>query len=51
MEDANLAIRQRPKLELVSHTGHSQIFLGFCENVEVSIGRLKTRHSIFLVKA
>ncbi len=50
MEDANLAIRQGPKLELVSHTGNSQHFLGLCEDVEVVIGGLMTRHPIFVVE-
>ena len=51
MEDANLAMRRGPKLELVSHTGHSRPFLGLCEDVEVAIGGLKTRHPIFVVEA
>ena len=50
MEDANLAMRRGPKLELVSHTGHSRPFLGLCEDVEVAIGGLKTRHPIFVVE-
>lgn len=33
-------------LELVSHTGHSRPFLGLCEDVEVAIGGLKTRHPV-----
>ena len=51
MEDAGLAMRQGPRLELVSHTGHSRPFLGLCEDVEVTIGGLKTRHPIFVVEA
>ena len=51
MEDANLAMRLGPKLELVSHTGHGRRFLGLCEDVEVAIGGLKTRHLIFVVEA
>lgn len=47
MQDAGLAMRRGPKLELVSHTGHSRPFLGLCEEVEVVIGGLETRHSIF----
>ena len=50
MEDAGLAMRRGPKLELVSHTGHSRPFLGLCEDVEVVIGGLKTRHPIFVVE-
>ncbi len=41
MEDTNLAIRQGPKLELVSHMSYSRFFLALCENVEVAIGRLQ----------
>ena len=50
MGDAGLAMRKGPKIELVSHTGHSQLFLGFCKDVEVAIGGLKTRHPIFVVE-
>ena len=50
MEDAGLAMRRGPKLELVSHTGHSRHFFGLCEDVEVAIGELKTRHPIFVVE-
>ena len=50
MEDAGLAMRKGPKLELVSHTGHSRPFLGLCKDVEVAIGGLKTRHPIFVVE-
>ena len=51
MEDANLAMRQGLKLELVSHTDHSWPFLSLCEDVEVVIGELKTRYPIFIVEA
>ena len=51
MKEANLAMRKRPKLELVSHTGQSQLFLRFCEYVEIAIGRLKTKHPIFVIEA
>ena len=50
MEDAGLAMRRGPRLELVSHTGHSQPFLDLCEDVEVAVGGLKTRHPIFVVE-
>ena len=50
MEDANLAMRQEPKLELVSHTGHSRPF-DLWEDVEVAIGGLKTKHPISVVEA
>ena len=51
MADVGLAMRQGPKLELVSHTGHSWPFLGLCEDVEVAIGGLKTSHPIIIVEA
>ena len=50
MEDAGLAMQRGPKLELISHTDHSCTFLGFCEGVEVAMGRLKTRYPIFFIK-
>ena len=50
MENAGLAMRRSPKLELVSHTIHSCSFLGLCEDVEVAIRRLKTRHPIFVIE-
>ncbi len=46
MKDAGLAIRRGPKLEMVSNTGYSRSLLGFCEDVEVAIGGLKTKHPI-----
>lgn len=50
MEDAGLAMRKGPKLELVSYIEHSRPFLGLCEDVEVVIGGLKTRHPIFVLE-
>ncbi len=50
MEETNLAMKKGPKLELVSHLGHSRTFLGLCEDVEVAIGGLKTRQPIFVVE-
>ncbi len=50
MEEAGLAIRSGPRLELISHTGHFRSFLGLFEDVEVAIGGLKTRHPIFVVE-
>ncbi len=35
MEDAGLAMRRGPKLELVFHTGHSRPSLGFCEKLKL----------------
>lgn len=40
IKDANLAMRQGCKLELVSHTNHSHLFLNLCEDVEIAIGGL-----------
>lgn len=37
IEDVNLAMRQGPKLELVSHTSHSWSFFSLCEDIEVVI--------------
>lgn len=51
MEDANLAMRQGSKLELVSYTGHNWSFFSLCEDVGVAIEGLKTRHLIFVVEA
>ena len=51
MEDSNLAMRRGSKLELVSHTGHSRPFISLCKDVRVAVGRLKTRHPIFIVEA
>ena len=50
MEDANLAMRRGSKLELISHIAHSSFFLGLCEDVEVAIRGLKTRHLTFLIE-
>ncbi len=50
MKDAGLAMRRPPKLELVSNTGHIRLFLGLCEDVEIAIRGLKTRHPIFVVE-
>lgn len=50
MKDISLAIWQSLKLELVFHTGHNHLFLGFYEDVEVVIRGLKTRHPIFVVE-
>lgn len=45
-----LAIRQRPKLELILHTSHSHLFLRLYKDVEIAISNLKTRHLIFVMK-
>lgn len=43
-------MRQDLKLELFSYNNHSRPFFGFYKDVEVAIGRIKTRHTIFIVK-
>lgn len=50
IEDASLAMQCGSNLELVSYTGHSHPFLGFCEDVESVIGGLKIRHLIFMIE-
>lgn len=50
MENIGLAMRQGFRLELVSHTGYSQPFLGPYKDIEVAVDGLKTRHPIFFVK-
>lgn len=50
MENAGLAMREGPRLELVSHTGYSRPSLGLFEDVEIAIGGLKTRHPFFVVE-
>lgn len=50
MEDVNLAMRQGDKLELIPHTGHNQHFFCLCENIEIAIRGLKTRHPIFVIE-
>ena len=50
IEDAGLAMRHRPKLELVFHTSYSRPVLGLCEDVELAIEGLKTRHPIFIIE-
>ncbi len=36
---------------MISHTGYSRPFFGLCEDIQVAIGGLKTRHPIFMVEA
>lgn len=51
MKDANLAIRRGPKSELLSHTSHIFLIMGFFKDIEIIIEEFQTRHSIFGVKA
>ena len=50
MEDEGFALRLGPKLELISHTGHSCPFLGLCKDVKVAIRGLRTKQPIFVVE-
>lgn len=50
MKDTELAMRQKPKLELILHTKYSLPFLNLCEDIKVAISGLKTRHLIFVIK-
>ena len=50
IEDTNLVMKQGPKLELVLYTGHSCPFLDLYKDMEVVIGRLKTKYPIFVVE-
>lgn len=50
MEDTNLAMRQRPKLKLISYKGHSWLFLGLCKDIEIAIRRLKISYPIFVIE-
>ncbi len=50
MKDTGLAMQCSSKLELVSYTSRSCFFLSLCEDVEVAIEGLKTRHSIFIIE-
>ena len=51
MENVNFLIRQGLKLMLVLYTCHSRPFLGLCEDLNIGIGELKTRHPIFVMEA
>lgn len=49
IKDANLAMRQESKLDLVLFTSYNYL-LGFCKNVKIAIKRIKIRYPIFVVK-
>ena len=51
IEEINLALKKRPRLKLVSYTGHSRFFLEVCEDIKVAIEGLKIRHPIFVIKS
>lgn len=50
MEDAGLTMQCDLKLELMSYTNYSHLFLGFCKDIEIVIEELTTRHPIFLIE-
>lgn len=50
MENIILAMKQEPKLELISNTDHSQHSFSFYKNIKIAIGRLKIRYSIFVIE-
>lgn len=43
-------MRRDLKLKLVSHTGHNYLFHELCEDVEMIIRGLRTRHSTLVVE-
>lgn len=51
MENFQLAMRQRPKLELLLYTERSKSFLNLSKDVEIAISGLKTQHLIFMIEA
>lgn len=51
IEDTNLAMRQKLKLDLISYTSQSWSFLRLYKDMEIAIRKLKTRHQTFIVKA
>lgn len=51
MENTNLAIGQRAKLELVSYINNCPSFHSLYEDTKIAIGGLKTKHLIFVIKA
>lgn len=50
IEVARLAMQRSLKLELVSHTGHNHSFFSLYTDIEIGIGSLKIRHSIFVIE-
>lgn len=50
MEDIRFTMRKDHKHELVSYAGYSRQFLRWYEDIEIAIGRLKTRYPILMVK-
>ncbi len=47
MNGSGLGMRTSSRLKLVSYTWHIRLFFGFCEDLELAIGSLKTCHPIF----
>lgn len=50
IKDVKLGIKRSSQLELVFHIDHKELFLNLCENVEVVVSNLKTRHLIFVIE-
>lgn len=42
-------MKQRTKVELISHMDHSWVFSSLCESIKVIIERFKINHPIFIV--
>lgn len=51
MNTAGLIMRQGPRLELVTHTGHHCPFIGVCEEVSINVGGLIIYTPVFVVEA
>lgn len=50
IKNAVLAMKQRPKLELVLHTSYNRLFQSLCKDVSITINGLKIRHRIFIME-
>lgn len=50
IDDTKLVMRQRLKLQLVSQTRYSPLFLDLYKKIEVSIGGSQTKRLIFVVE-
>lgn len=50
IENANLAIKQSLKLELVFYTSLIRYFFALCVDVEIAIKELKIKHLIFVAE-
>ena len=50
IENAELAMKQRAKLELVLHMGYNQLFKSLYKDVGMIINGLKIRHPIYVIE-